>query len=268
MRSPARASPAPRSCTAACRPAGPEAGALRPRPPCPAHPVDWCCSTTRTGTGRRSHRERRVPDVEVEIAGRTGRSAKVTGRHGGARRAGRVATACRLRSTTLPPFYRLSGSPPSVAVAPGRPPAAVALTLAIGNNRPNLYLGFGDSITVGDGSRDIDGYRDVLQEALQRHFGRGSVEADGLGGTQERRRASSGIGRPAQPRASRLHADPVRDERLEARLRRSAVPHGATPCAPMIGVVEGGEQPARHRHHPAREPGRQPARAQRVGRRG
>jgi lysophospholipase L1-like esterase len=123
-----------------------------------------------------------VPDVDVEIAGQTGRSAKLTG----------LAMVpdvpdgphpVALRGSTVPPYYRLSGSAPTVSV-PQTGTGSVALTLPIGSNRPNRYLTFGDSITDGLGSRDIDGYRGPLEEALQRHFGRGVVEADGLGGSK------------------------------------------------------------------------------------
>jgi lysophospholipase L1-like esterase len=61
---------------------------------------------------------------------------------------------------------------------------SVALTLPIGGNRPNRYLTFGDSITDGLGSRDVDGFRGPLEEQLVRHFGRAVVEADGLGGSK------------------------------------------------------------------------------------
>jgi lysophospholipase L1-like esterase len=123
-----------------------------------------------------------VPDVDVEIAGQTGRSAKVTGLTmvpdvpDGPHTIG-------LRGGSVPPYYRLSGAAPSVTV-PQPSTGTVALTLPIGGNRANRYLTFGDSIVEGLGSRDIDGFRGPLEGALQQFFGRGVVEADGLGGTK------------------------------------------------------------------------------------
>jgi lysophospholipase L1-like esterase len=147
----------------------------------PRHPVALTVFYDENGDGVAAATENaRVPDVAVEIAGQSGTSAKVTGETtvpnvpDGHHTVG-------LRS--MPPYYRLSGTAPAVDV-PQSVPGAVALTLPIGGNRANRYLGFGDSITDGLGSHDIDGYRGPLQEALQRHFGRGAVEVDGLGGSK------------------------------------------------------------------------------------
>jgi lysophospholipase L1-like esterase len=164
--------------TAACG-----GGGSSPTGPVSRHPVQLVLFYDENGNGTAEATENAaVPDVDVDIAGQTGRSAKVTG----------LATVpdvpdgphpVSLRSGSVPPYYRLSGSAPSVSV-PQAAASGVALTLPIGANRPNLYLTFGDSITEGLGSRDIDGFRGPLQEALQRHFGRGTVEADGLGGSK------------------------------------------------------------------------------------
>lgn len=154
-----------------------------PDPATPRHPVALTVFYDENGDGIAEATENaRVPDVAVEIAGQSGTSAKVTGettvpnvpdgRH-----------TIGLRSGSLPPYYRLSGAAPAVDV-PQANPGTVALTLPIGPNRANRYLAFGDSITEGLGSRDVDGYTGPLQQALQRHFGRGVVEADGLGGSK------------------------------------------------------------------------------------
>ena len=149
----------------------------------PRHPVQLVLFYDENGNGVADATENAaVPDVEVEIGGQTGRSAKVTG----------LTTVpdvpdgphtVALRGTSVPPYYRLSGAAPSIMV-PQAGTSSVALTLPIGNNRPGRYLAFGDSITDGLGSRDIDGFRGPLEQALQRHFGRGVVESDGLGGTK------------------------------------------------------------------------------------
>lgn len=158
-------------------------GGTSPTSPVSRHPVQLVLFYDENGNGSAEPTENAaVPDVDVDIAGQTGRSAKVTG----------LTTVpdvpdgphtVALRSTTVPPYYRLAGTPPSVSV-PQAGAGTVALTLPIGSNRANRYLTFGDSITDGLGSRDIDGFRGPLEEALQRHFGRGMVEADGLGGSK------------------------------------------------------------------------------------
>jgi lysophospholipase L1-like esterase len=158
-------------------------GGTGPTPAVPRHPVQLVLFYDENGNGVAEPTENAaVPDVEVEIAGQTGRSAKVTG----------LTTVpdvpdgphtVGLRTPSIPPYYRMAGAAPSVTV-PQAAAGAVPLTLAIGNNRPNRYLAFGDSITDGLGSRDVDGFRGPLEQALQRHFGRGIVESDGLGGTK------------------------------------------------------------------------------------
>ena len=47
---------------------------------------------------------------------------------------------------------------PSRSRCPARPRCGSPWTLPIGSNKPNVYLGLGDSITVGDGSSDGQGY--------------------------------------------------------------------------------------------------------------
>jgi lysophospholipase L1-like esterase len=154
-----------------------------PTGPVSRHPVQLVLFYDENGNGTAEPTENAaVPDVEVEIAGQVGRSAKVTGLTMVPDVPDGPHTVS-LRNASVPPFYRLSGTAPSVSV-PQASAGAVALTLPIGDNRPNRYLGFGDSITDGLGSSEIDGYRGPLQEALQRHFGRGVVEVDGLGGSK------------------------------------------------------------------------------------
>jgi lysophospholipase L1-like esterase len=124
----------------------------------------------------------RVPGVEASIAGKTARSDKVSGL---AVVAGVPAGTGTLtvRPDTLPPFYR----PPAAALSVQVPPSSntnVPLNLPIGSNTPNLYMAFGDSITVGDGSSDGAGYRDQLQTLLQGSFGRGVLNDQGITGTR------------------------------------------------------------------------------------
>jgi len=128
----------------------------------------------------------RVPDVVVEIGARNGRSSKVQGEFtvdGVPAGAQQVA----LRRGSLPPYY---AAPPSIPVAvPQSQPLLVPLTLPIGRNRPNVYMGFGDSITIGQGSSDNNGYRSWLEERLRSHFGRGVVVDQGADATKSNRGA-------------------------------------------------------------------------------
>jgi len=124
----------------------------------------------------------RVPDVEVTVGGRTGKSEKATGRA--------VVTGVQngtypasLRSDTLPPFYT-AGAPVTVQVPLGDGAQVfVPLLLPIARNNPNQYLAFGDSITRGDGSTDGHGYPPRLQAKLAAHFGYANVRNRGAEAT-------------------------------------------------------------------------------------
>jgi len=129
----------------------------------------------------------RIPDAEVQVAGRSGRSEKTTGR---AAITGVPAGthALAIRADTLPPFY-IQVAPVSITV-PQTGDAGVPMSLPIGGNTPNLYMGFGDSITSGEGSRESDGYKSLLQAQLQGHFGGPVAVADeGLSGSKSDRGA-------------------------------------------------------------------------------
>jgi lysophospholipase L1-like esterase len=162
------------------------AGPQAPTPVVPTHAVVVTVFYDENGNGTLDASENaRVADVELEVAGRTGRSEKVTGRavvQGVPEGSQRVT----VREASLPPFYRTVASASAMVQSP-QPAGAdvfVPLTLSIGTNRPNVYMGFGDSITVGDGAHSTDGYRDVLQALLQQHFGRGQVVNEGISGTR------------------------------------------------------------------------------------
>jgi lysophospholipase L1-like esterase len=124
----------------------------------------------------------RVPDVEVGIGGRTARSEKGTGRA--------VVTGVpsgslpvSVRADTLPPFYR-PGAGVVVQVPLGEGSQVfVPLILDIGNNQPNQYMAFGDSITRGDGSSDGQGYPARLLGKLQGHFGQATMRNRGADAT-------------------------------------------------------------------------------------
>jgi len=127
----------------------------------------------------------RVPDVDVEVGGHIGRSEKVTGR---VVIQGVPTGSYPLSIRGIPAFYRLSGVLPIVQV-PQTSDILIPLTLSIKSNRPNTYMGFGDSITDGDGSTDDEGYRSILQAKLLAHFGRGVIINEAESGTQSDRGA-------------------------------------------------------------------------------
>jgi lysophospholipase L1-like esterase len=131
----------------------------------------------------------RVPGVEVEVAGRTGRTEAGTGR-AVVRGVPAGTHAVAIRPGSLPPFYQ-AGSPGSVtAPQPAGQEVLLAATLPIGGNRPNTYMAFGDSLTLGLGSSDGNGYRVLLQDKLRGHFARGEVLNRGGDGTQANEGAS------------------------------------------------------------------------------
>jgi lysophospholipase L1-like esterase len=128
----------------------------------------------------------RVPDVTVQIGTATGRTSKVLGEFtvpgvpGGTQQV-------TLSRTTLPPFY---AAPATVTVTvPQSQGLLIPVTLPIGNNRPNVYMGFGDSITIGEGSPGNRGYRPVLEDRLAGFFGRGTFVAEGIDATRSNRGA-------------------------------------------------------------------------------
>lgn len=131
------------------------------------------------GDGTASGEGSRIPEVQVEVAGRSARSARGTGRA--------VISgvppgthAVSVRGDTLPPFFSFSRTVMVGVPQPADQEVGVPLTLPIGTNRPHTYLAFGDSITHGDGSSDDAGYRGRLQEALRQLFGRATVFDEGL----------------------------------------------------------------------------------------
>jgi lysophospholipase L1-like esterase len=121
----------------------------------------------------------RVPGVEVVIGTGSGTSAPNTGLASVTGiREGALSVGVRPESL---PFYFQAPAPAPIQV-PGATEARIGLTLPIGGNKPNLYLGLGDSITAGDGSSDGQGYRLKLQNLLGPHFARAEVQARGRSG--------------------------------------------------------------------------------------
>lgn len=124
----------------------------------------------------------RVPNVTVVIGTGTGTSAANTGQA--------VVTgiqegsfAPQVRTESLPAYYVPPASVGAPIAVPGATEVRIPLTLPIGGNKPNIYFGYGDSITAGDGSSDGQGYALKLQNLLAPHFGWGEVRRFGRSGT-------------------------------------------------------------------------------------
>jgi lysophospholipase L1-like esterase len=121
----------------------------------------------RDGDGRRSGAERPLEGVTVRVSDRQA----MTGGDGTAmvRSVPRGTHRVSLGLNTVPPFL----APPleALAVVPGGE-VAVPLSLPIGNNVPDSYLAYGDSITSGDGASDRLGFRGRLQRKLEAFHGR------------------------------------------------------------------------------------------------
>jgi lysophospholipase L1-like esterase len=161
-------------------------GPTGPTPPAPSHPVGVALFYDENGNGTLDGAEGvRIPDAVVEIGGKQGRSAPLTGEAiiDGVPDGSQTLT---IRASSLPPYYQ-APAPITVVVPQTGGTTFIPVTLPIGSNRPNVYLAFGDSITGGEGSSDGMGYASRLQGKLQGHLGRATIIRDGLSGTRSNR---------------------------------------------------------------------------------
>jgi lysophospholipase L1-like esterase len=147
----------------------------------PGHPVSVTVFYDRNGNGLKDPQDHAIPDVDVVVGGRTGRSvvgsgtANLTDVPAGSH-------AVTLRTETIPPFFS-AGTLPTATVPGDGQPLRVGLTLPIGTNRPDYYVAFGDSITRGDGAAQSQSYPSRLQSRLIAHFGDALVNNRGGDGT-------------------------------------------------------------------------------------
>ncbi len=152
-----------------------------PTPP-PGSPVSGFVFYDENGNGVPDAGESvRLPAVTVAVGARTGQSAA-----GGRFTVDAVpqgSQSASARPETLPAYF-IAGAPVTVNV-PQTGDLAVPVTLPLGDHaRPNVYLAFGDSITVGEGSSD-GGYLSWLQADLNAYWGgRASVLNAGQSGTK------------------------------------------------------------------------------------
>jgi len=158
----------------------PTAPAPPATPTVPTHSITATVFYDQNGNGQLDGNEAvRVPGVDVVIGTGSGRSATATGQAlvTGIQQA--TATVA-VRTESLPYYFQPPA--PATTQVPGPTEIRIPLTLAIGRNNANLYLGLGDSITDGSGSSDGLGYTMKLQSMLGPHFGRAEVREWGRQG--------------------------------------------------------------------------------------
>jgi len=123
----------------------------------------------------------RLPGVGVTVGGKS--ATTVDGGRFSLPGVPTGSQAAQASAATLPAYFA-PGTALSVAVPPAGD-VAVPTVLGLGPRaRPHVYLGFGDSITWGQGSGDGSGYRNYLRNDLQALWGKGDVTLDGLPGSR------------------------------------------------------------------------------------
>lgn len=169
----------------ACGGGGSPSGPSTPPPATQTHPLGVVVFYDENGNGVLDPGENvRLPNVSVVSAGQSAG----TGSGGSAvlnLPAGQQTV--QVAPETLPPFWE---SRQVVADIPRTSQVVLPATLPIGGNQPNTYMGFGDSITVGEGSSDGLGYRRILQDALTAYLGKASVINEGVSATRSNRGAA------------------------------------------------------------------------------
>lgn len=171
--------------SAAC--GGGSGGPTTPPPPTtpPGATVNVVVFYDENGNGLMDLGERgRVPQVEVTVGGRSARTEALTG-EAAVQGVANGTFPVGLNPATLPPYYAAgaTGATVTVPATAGAAPVPLPVRLAIGGNRPNIYMAFGDSITLGLGDASGVGYPGRLQTKLRTHFNEGEVVNRGADGT-------------------------------------------------------------------------------------
>jgi lysophospholipase L1-like esterase len=151
-------------------------------PPVPTYAVTATVFYDENGNGQLDPNETvRVPGVDVVVGTGVGTSAAGSGQAVVAGIAEGVEPV-GVRIETVPYYFQPEPAG-TVQVPGGAAEVRVPLTLAIGGNEPNVYFGYGDSITAGEGSTGQQGYPPRLQNLLASYLGRATVTATGRSGT-------------------------------------------------------------------------------------
>lgn len=125
----------------------------------------------------------RMPNLTVSIGGRT-TTTDAAGRFSFDAPEG--AQQATIVESSLPIGWQVSARSVNLPV---NGDLLLPVTLPLRSGRPNVYMGFGDSITLGTGSRTGDGYMPWIQDLLRGYWGRASVVNEGIGGTRSDRGA-------------------------------------------------------------------------------
>lgn len=122
----------------------------------------------------------RIPNATVTIGGASGTSAMGSGQAVVNGVPSGTQTAA-IRSDSLPPLF--APGPPATVQVPQNGELRLPAALPIGDNQPNVYLAFGDSISNGVGSTDGAGYRIRLVNLLGPYFGKAQVSNESRDGS-------------------------------------------------------------------------------------
>src|SRR5262245_30225043 len=125
----------------------------------------------------------RLPGVTVAIGGRTGQ----TGPRGEVtvQNVPNGAQTATLHADGLPPYFTAGAAAPVQVPQTAGSVLPLPAVLDVGSNRVRVYMAFGDSISIGDGSSDGTGYRGYLEANLRSYWGgTHSVPTEGVSGTK------------------------------------------------------------------------------------
>ena len=148
-------------------------------PPEPTYPVSVVVYYDQNGNGVLDADEPvRMPGAEVVAGSATAITARASGRATLQATAGTQTVA--IRAESLPPYWVPTAG--VTVTVPGAVEVQLPVRLPIGDNQPNVYVAFGDSLTTGVGSSG-GGYRVPLQGQLTGYFGQGFVVDAGRDGT-------------------------------------------------------------------------------------
>jgi len=109
----------------------------------------------------------KVPEVRLEVGGVSGVSMPGNGL---AEIQGVPEGTHMLVATALPPYYQARHQVTVQSPQAEGETVFFPVTLDIGDNRPKVYMAFGDSLTLGNGSSPGGDYPNVLQTRLVNHF--------------------------------------------------------------------------------------------------